>query len=51
MAKERDYVKATVCINKEFNEKLKDLCAQKGICKTELTLQLLEQWYKNNVGR
>lgn len=51
MSEKRDYVKATLCINKEFNEKLKELCARKGTCKSELTLKLLEQWYAENIDR
>lgn len=41
-------VRPTVRLDKEFNEELKRVLIDKGITFQDLTMDLLEKWYKEN---
>lgn len=47
---DRDFVKTTIRINKEFNAELTKMCHERRIKKVDLVNELLREWMKQEKG-
>lgn len=47
---DRDFVKMTIRINKEFNAELTKMCHERRIKKVDLVNELLREWMKQEKG-